>query len=451
MNIHEHLTSHPTAKILILGYGKEGKSTHEYLSKHFPELQISIADQNEVKPIFPIDQIYSGKEYLHHLPEYDVIFRTPSISFFTKEIQTALQLEKVVTSEMNFFFSIVKGKTIGVTGTKGKSTTSSLIAHFLKQKYPDVRLIGNIGKPALDDIDNANESTLFVVELSSFQLEDLHFSPNYAVLLGISEEHLNHHGTMEKYIDAKKNIFLHQTENDVLIFDGTNKIANLIAQQARSRKIGFSSASQLLPEQELNHQIASTKYSELNPQLIGHGYATNILAASTLAKEFSISDNQITEAIKTFQPLPHRLEYLGVTQGITFYDDSISTIPEATINALDALGENVQTLIAGGFDRGVKYQELGKYLAQSSLKNLILFSPSGKRIDEEVKKHSPKGLKIFFVESMEEAINLVFEHTDQGKICLLSPASASFGQFKDYIDRGNQFRKLLGFPESTLK
>ena len=211
------------SSILLLGYGREGKSTHTYLHNNHPNKSVSIADKNTaIEPIMKPEKLYLGDNYLAHLSEFDVIVRSPGIPARTPELQKAMADGKKVTSEMNIFFDECPSVVVGITGTKGKSTTSSLITSILSQKYQDVRLVGNIGTPALDQLPKANGDSIFVAELSSYQLEDIRFSPIYAVLLGIEEEHLDHHGSFDAYKQAKRKILEYQDENGYVIFNGTN-------------------------------------------------------------------------------------------------------------------------------------------------------------------------------------------------------------------------------------
>lgn len=370
--------------VLIVGYGREGQSTHRFLKAHYPKVTIGIADKKE------------GKEYLKEIGSYDTVIRSPGIP--RRKVKG-----KWTTTATNIFFSRCPGITIGVTGTKGKSTTASLIAHILKQKFSDVRLVGNIGRPMLDYLDGATKNTVFVIELSSHQLEDIRFGPHVAVVLAIFPEHLDYYSSFDAYTKAKANIVRFQKKNDIVIFHPSVK---KIAQFSPGKKIPF------------------TKFSP--PMLLGN--RDNVRAAITVAKYFGVPTNRV---LQSFVPLPHRLERVGEFRGITFYNDSLATIPEATIHALKAL-KNVDTLIAGGFDRGLDYTKLRKYLKIHPVKTLILFPDTGKKIG-----------KGFFVQTMEEAVRLAYKHTPKGKICLLSPASASFNLFRDYEDRGNQFKEWV--------
>ena len=365
--------------ILILGFGREGKSVLNFLEKHFPDKKIGVADQND------------GENYLDKINGYQVIIKSPGIPYLP-EIKKAKADRKIITSATQIFFDNCKGKIIGVTGTKGKSTTAALIYEVLKKGGLDVYLLGNIGKPALEFLDQINENSIVVYELSSFQLEDLTISPHIAIITNIYPEHLDWHGSFENYKKAKENISKFQTKKDILI----------------SNKSGAE-------------------------------------AARIVGKIFKISDEKINQAIKNFKPLPHRLEFVAQVKGIKFYNDSLATNPHATIFGLKTLGDDVETLIAGGFDRGVDYSILGPAIASSKVKNLILFPTTGEKIGQLV---SDK-IKKFDVSSMKEAVKIAFEKTSPGKICLMSPASASFNLFKDYEDRGNQFKKYIDQLESN--
>lgn len=379
-------------KVLILGFGREGKSVLNYYIKHYPQIKVDTADKNE------------GENYLDKLQDYDVIIKSPGIPYLP-EIKEAQKQGKAISSATQIFFNYFKGQIIGVTGTKGKSTTASLIYDVLKKGGIDVHLMGNIGKPALDILDQLDKNSVVIYELSSFQLEDLDKSPHIAVITNIYLEHLDHHGNFENYKAAKFNITRFQTEKDYLIYNKD------VAVESNAKKMPF------IPTNNLDDSIPA-KY---------------------IGKLFGIPQEIVNKAIEDFKPLPHRLEFVGEFKGVKFYNDSLATIPQATIGALQALGENVETLITGGFDRGVNYSVLGKVIAKSKIKTLILFPETGEKIQKTVKNT----VKSFNVNSMKEAVKLAFENTSKGKIVLLSPASSSFNLFKDYADRGSQFKKFV--------
>lgn len=453
------------SSILIVGYGLEGKSIHQYLHKHYPTKKIGIADQKEIKPIIelPADQLYFSKDYLQNIHQYDLIIKSAGIPPGLPELQKYIKSGKRITTETNIFFSKCPGKIVGVTGTKGKSTTSSLISTILSQKYTDVRLVGNIGRPALDYLEGSDSGTIFVMEISSYQLEDIHYSPHIAVLLAVFQEHLNYHGNLLKYIKAKSNIFKYQTLQDSIIFNPSHKVVSEIVSKSETKKFKYSlypreDAVCYLKEKDI---IVRTKHGETKAvlkrneiPLLGEGNLENTIAAITTGILFKVPLTKIRTAVLNFKSLEHRLELVGEYNGIRFYNDSLATIPEATINALKALGNDVETLIVGGYDRGIDFSKLGLYLGKSQLKSLIVFSPSGQRIWGEIVKSFLKkelNLKKYEASSMEEAIRIAFETTLPGKICLLSPASSSFGLFRDYQERGELFKKSiikLGKPKS---
>lgn len=406
--------------ILILGFGREGKATLEFLKKHLVGEEIGIADKND------------GENYLEKLNDYDVIIKSPGIPYFA-EIKKAQDTGKVVTSATQIFFDNFKGTVIGVTGTKGKSTTASLIYEILKSSKSNVYLIGNIGTPALGLLDILDEESIVVYELSSFQLENLKNSPHIAVMTNIYPEHLDHHGDFQAYMKAKSNITQYQTEEDYLIYNEDIPELKLIANKSKAQKLTYS----------IKGKDAVMDLLGRESSLLGEFNLLNAMPAILIGRLFKIPEEKIKQALINFKPLPHRLEFVADAHGIKFYNDSLSTIPQATIAALSALGADVETLIVGGFDRGIDYSVLGPIIASSNIKNLILFPETGAKIWQEVQEVNRSNLQKFDVGNMEDAVEMAFKVTKPGKICLLSPASSSFNMFKDYADRGNQFKKYI--------
>lgn len=459
------------ANILLLGYGREGKSTHQFLLKNYPGITIGIADKHDATPIAPVAHMFTGQDYLHHLSLFDTVIRTPGIPFQTQELQAYHRSGGHVTSATNIFFSLVDGTTIGITGTKGKSTTSSLIHDILKTTYPDVRLVGNIGNPALDALSSrtslpakalategrisSTSSTspdlpIFVIELSSHQLEDVHYSPHIAVLLNIVSEHLDYYKTMERYIGAKANIVKYQTNTDYIVFNPLHGASSIIAQSSAGISYQYAPSDQdtlyawIADKKVVLEHNSNLKSIISLSEIPLKGNIENVLAAITTAAIMNIPPTDIRRAIGAFQTLPHRLEFVGEYGGIKFYNDSLATIPEATIHAVESLGGDVQTLIAGGFDRGLDYTSLGHFLAkQKGLQTLILFPDTGKKIKQAILASKGETIRSYDVTTMEEAVRLAYKRTQKGKICLLSPASASFNTFKDYADRGETFKKWV--------
>ena len=385
-------------KIAILGFGREGQDTFKFLKKLFPKKKIDIADQK------------FDKNYLQKLKNYDIIIKSPGIPF--KKIHRC-HLWKI-TTQTEIFFENCPGTIIGVTGTKGKSTTAYWIYQVLKNAGKKVHLIGNIGVPVLASLLKAKKDDIFVYELSSHQLYNLKQSPHIAVLLNIYPEHLDYYRNFKDYWQAKANIVKYQTKNDYLIYNAADPLVRKIAEKSKTKKIPIN----------------------------GKYYALNRAAAEAVAKIFK------APMPKKLKMLPHRLEYAGKFKGIEFYNDSLSTIPETAIEALDFLGDKVQTMILGGFDRGLDFGELAKWLLRSKVKTLILFPTTGKRILNALNDLSDLRHRSIIERcrkslNMEEAVKLAYKYTDRGKICLMSPASPSFGIFKDYAQRGDLFKKFV--------
>lgn len=452
-------------KILILGFAREGRDVLSFLRKLFPEKIIGVADEKEFKELDSLSKkiikfdkklkINLGADYLNCLKNYQVVIKSPGIPL--KTIKPFINKKIKLTSETEIFFKNYKGIIVGITGTKGKSTTASLIYKILKAGGKKAYLAGNIGTPVLKFLSFEKEKNdkspafvgkasvgtsvgiggepVFVYELSSFQLANLKISPKIAVLLNIYPEHLDYYNDFKEYLSAKANIALHQKKDDFLIYNSRDKIIKKIVRKSKAKKIDLNSI-------KIKNIIASGKIP-----LKGDSYFQNIKAAIAVGKIFNIDNKKIKKAIKEFKPLPYRLEFIGKRKGIEFYNDSLATVPQATETAIETLGKNLNTIILGGFDRGIKFDSLAKKIAKTKIKTLILFPLSGIRILEAIKKEFKKRKikmpEYFFVNNMKEAVELCYQKTKKGKICLLSPASPSFGFFKDYKDRGDQFKKIV--------
>lgn len=405
-------------RILVLGFGREGQDTFRFLRKLFPKKVIGIADRLKIKDLrLKIKdkrvRLYLGKNYLKTLKDYDVIIKSPGIPF---KILPRNVLDKV-TTQTEIFFENCPGKIVGVTGTKGKSTTTSLIYDILRKGEIKTHLVGNIGKPVLNLLFSAKKNDIYVYELSSHQLYNLKKSPQIAVFLNIYPEHLDYYRNFQEYFKAKQNITKYQTKEDYFIYNVGDKLVRKVAKKTKARAISIKG-----------------KYYELDRN-----------AAAAVGKLFKIPQKTILKAIKEFKPLPHRLELVGTFKGIKFYNDALSTIPETTIAAIDYLGGDVETIFLGGFDRGLDFKNLAERVLKSKIKNVILFPTTGEKIWQEIVKQAKnRGVpRSFFVGSMSDAVKLAYEHTKKGKICLLSCASTSFSIFRDYKEKGNLFKKYV--------
>jgi len=406
-------------KILILGFGLEGLDTFLFLKKRFPKKEIFVADIKELKEFDSKSKkalkkasLISGKNYLSRIKGFDVIVKTPGIPLgrIKKYVGRA-----IVTSQTELFLDNCKSSVVGITGTKGKSTTSALLCHVLKKNGFDAYLVGNIETPALSYLEKAKKKTIFVYEMSCHQLDGLRKSPDVAVFLNVYPEHLDYYKSFKEYFSAKANIALHQKKSDYFVFNPKFSLIKVLAKKVKSKSVPIK-----------NDKIVSN---------ITH--QDNLNAVLEVCRILKLSRDKALKAMGSFKKLAHRLEYAGEHKGIRFYDDSISTIPESTIYALEELGSDVQTLIAGGLDRGINYKKLGKRIDSSKVKTLILFPDSGEKILKTIKRK----INHHFVSSMDAAVELCFKNTEKGKICLLSPASSSYNLFKNFKERGDLFKK----------
>jgi UDP-N-acetylmuramoylalanine--D-glutamate ligase len=413
-------------RILILGLGKEGMDTLNFLRKLFPNKIIGVGDKLKVSGFrFQVSgllkkdgkiRLHLGNNYLKAIKHYDMVIKSPGIPIHLPEIEKAYRKNKI-TSQTDIFFENCPGRIIGITGTKGKSTTTALIYEILKESGIKAHLVGNIGKPVLNLLFSATKKDVYVYELSSHQLYNLKKSPQISVLLNIYKEHLDYYKNFNEYKNAKTNITRYQKKGDLFVYNSEDKEVSKIAKKSKAKKIPIK----------------------------GKYYDLDIEAARAVGKIFKISNFKIEKAIKKFKPLPHRLEYVGIFRGIKFYNDSLSTIPETTIAALDYLGNKVQTLFLGGFDRGLSFEKLANRILKSGVKNLVLFPTTGIKIWKSILKQNKnkKTFNAFFINNMKEAVEWAYKNTKKGTICILSCASPSFSIFKDYKEKGDLFKKYI--------
>lgn len=433
-------------KIAILGFGVEGKSTYNFIRRYLENTEVTVLcseeDETEKNDILKKDEFVKfviGKGYLDNLDKYDIILKAPGVSF--KNINIS-KFENKITSQLELFLEYKKCLTIGITGTKGKSTTSTLIYDVLKEQEKDCYLLGNIGTPIFDKIEKIKPSSVVVLEISSHALQYIKKSTEIAILLNIYEEHLDHYKDFNEYIKAKLNILNYQEKNGIAIF---NSDSDNIRYKYKQSDYGITIWGNKLTENTIELRqneiyyngvkIAIINEEEMN--LKGKHNINNIMFVLAVSKIMNLDDIKTLETIKNFKPLEHRLEYVGTVNGVLYYNDSIATIPEATICSIKAL-KNVNTLIVGGKDRGVNLQNLIEFLKNSEISNVICMPTTGEYIAEGLKNSRKNVVK---VSTMEEAVNKAKEFTEKEKICLLSPAAASYGFFKNFKERGEIFKR----------
>lgn len=443
-------------KVLILGFGREGVSTYRFIRRHFPALPIGIADYRKSAgdeflkdyPCDPYVEIHTGDNYLESLHSYDLVIKSPGISY---KVFSGIEKVPAITSQTELFIKFFRQNIIGVTGSKGKSTTASMIYHILSKAKNDVVFVGNIGIPPFDRIEAVKDNSLIVYELSSHQLEQTGLSPHIGILLNIFPEHLDHYLSYEDYQEAKFNIARYQENDDKFIFNAENQlILDLIKKYPlKSEMLAFGDK----PKGEKNCFLSGNdivfsdgkvfKNVDKKCKLTGRHNLYNIMAAIFACRIAGVDDGDIIKGISTFSGLPHRLEYIGRYGGVDYYNDSIATIPEAAIEAINSIPA-LATIILGGYDRGVNYSGLVECLKNSSIDNFVLIGNAGKRI-YGLMLHNCEQLagNAHLVESFDEAVKLGIELTPSDMSCLLSPAAASYDMFRDFEERGERFRKLV--------
>lgn len=438
----EYLNKYTAGKsVCILGFGREGKSTYNKIVQYCSPSRLAIADLNpidRVKEQLPETvELICGKDYQGCLDSFDIVFKSPGIVLDVPPEQHKCD----ITCETQVFFTVYRGQMIGITGTKGKSTTTSLIYHILDKSGIDCRIAGNIGIPVFDIADGMTDSTIVVCELSCHQLEYMTVSPSKAVFLNLYEEHLDHYGTMEKYYAAKKNIYLYQRAEDTLWCNSEIKPDN-IASKILTISSSDSSADVHVADGIINDSDGH-KYAIPTERikLLGIHNHYNIAVAWDVCREY-VTESQFTEALCSFDPLAHRLEYIGTVHGIRWYDDSISTACATAIEALKSV-PSPGTIIIGGMDRGIDYRPLVDFLNGFDVQ-VICMETSGKRVYDMTQmpdfSHSER---VRYVPHLADAVQLAAEITPAGMSCVMSPAAASYGIFKNFEERGDAFKSLV--------
>lgn len=438
-------------RILILGLGREGLATLKFLQQNLRQANLAVADNRclsefsseEQVLLNQIEQKQLGENYLQNLESYEVIVKSPGIYPRKREIQEALAAGVQITSATNIFFANQKGKIIGVTGSKGKSTVSSLIYRILLEANLPAFLIGNIGQPALSFLEKDRQENFYVFELSSYQLEDLKYAADIAVVTSFFPEHLDYHGNLESYFEAKMNIAKNLKKEHTLIYNAASKEVSALAKELACHILAFNDGQRSKVTEDTLYCNGEALLSVKEVPLLGKHNLENVLAACAVAKLLGIENETIQSATRKFKSLAHRLEFVGTYKEVDFYDDAISTTPESTIAALEAMPKQIGTLILGGLDRGYDFSKLAERVLEKEVPNVILFPGSGPRIREALQKINAKLPRIEEVEDLSTCIKKCFELTPAGTICLLSTASPSYNMFKNFEDKGDQFQKLV--------
>lgn len=419
-------------KVAVIGLGIEGKDSVNYLLKQGASVTLFDRKPESELDFGNIDKsrisVVCGPDYFKDgLTGFDYIVRSPGVYPFMPEIVNAKNNGVVVTSDIKIFFDNCPAKIIGVTGTKGKGTTSTLIYEIFRNSGKDVYLAGNIGKPPLELLSELTKESWVVLELSSFQLIDMDKSPHIAVVLNITEDHMDWHKNREEYIEAKKNILRFQTAGDFGVINGEYETTRSFSDLGKGKKIFFDKRS------------LEEKYKK-DLTLRGEHNLENIAAAVETAKLAGIPEGVIAHTVRNFKGLEHRLEFVADVGGVRYYNDSFATGPQPTIAAINSFTED-ETIILGGSDKGLDYTGLRKVIEEKeNVKNLILIGDIGEKIGGGI---SGKNIINLGHTTMLRIIEAAREVTKPGGVVILSPAAASFDMFKDYKERGEKFKEAV--------
>lgn len=432
---HMNIDQLKDKKIAIIGEGVEGKSSKIFLEKH--GAIVTILDKSQ------------GENYLDNLEQFDLVVRSPGIKVL--ELEKHVSKDKI-TSQTKLFFDLTPTKNIiGVTGTKGKGTTSTLIYEMLKRDERDVYLGGNIGVPIFDFFDDLTSESWVVLEMSSFQLQDLEKSPHIAVMLMTTTEHLDYHKNVEEYIKAKRNILTHQSESDFAILNRdypasnesdvlTNAQVYFVSREREVEEGCFALGGAVILNIEGDSQVI---FETADLLLRGDHNHENVCAAVMAAYLAKVDLISIKITLKLFKGLEHRLELVDEISGVEYYNDSFSTTPETAIAAIESF-KNPEILVLGGSSKNSDFTELGEVIGRhDNIKAIIGIGEEWARIKKEIKNVRPDTLVIEGADTMEKIVTAASKLALPGDVVILSPACASFGLFKNYKDRGNQFKEQV--------
>lgn len=443
-------------KVAILGFGIEGRDLVKFLLQK--GAIVTVLDRKVQSELdlagLPAPKInfICGPDYLSQgLKDYEIVFRSPGVYRYLPEIIEAEKSGVEISSSIKLFFDLCPAKIIGVTGTKGKGTTSTLIYKILETSGKNVYLAGNIGKPVLSLLPKLKKDSWVILELSSFQLIDMAKSPHIAVVLNITLDHMDWHKNKEEYVNAKKNIVRFQLEDDLAVINADYESSMQFAKEAKAGKYYFSKKKKVkgcyVQKNQIVLETSGEKWevgSTKDLLLRGRHNWENVSAAVCASYLAKADIDSIKKAVFSFKGLEHRLELVESVGGVTFYNDSISTNPQTTRAAVEAFSES-KTLILGGSDKGLGYDEMARKISSDkSVKGIIFIGEIGKKIADSFKKANFSGGALILGKvPMDRVIEVAAQSTPKGGIVLLSPATASFDMFKDYKDRGNQFKEAV--------
>lgn len=445
-------------RIAVVGIGISNLSVIRFLHKY--GIKVTACDKKSAEELGKIYEelkelgceFVLGSEYLDCLREYDIIFKTPGLSLNIPQFQTVLQKGVELMSEMQLFFDLCDARIVGITGSDGKTTTTTLIGKICEEAGFEVFVGGNIGTPPLDRVEDLSPDSIVVLELSSFQLQVMKESPHVAVVLNVTPNHLDVHTTMGEYIEAKKNIYAHQGDNDYAIFGYDNEVTRSMARMRQRNTFCFSVDTEVSngaflkgTEIILRRDQKDVVVMDINDiRLRGRHNVANVMAAILATSVLNIELDSIRNTIRNFTGVSNRIEFVRELDGVKYFNDSSATSPSRSIAGINSFDEPL-ILIAGGSDKNVGFEEFAKVVG-NKVKTLILIGNTADKIESAVKNENARTGRVLSVlrcKTFKEAIQSAKNSATPGDVVLLSPACASFDMFESYVQRGRLFKEIV--------
>lgn len=445
-------------KVAVIGAGTEGLAMAGWLLAQ--GATVTLRDQRGPAELPQTKKLMEGgtklianSQYLEGLTDYDVIFRSPGVPFLTKEIQAALKDGVLVTSQTKLFFERCPAPIVGITGTKGKGTTATMLRDILVAGGQKPYLGGNIGFPPINFLDLLTPDDTVILELSSFQLQDITVSPHLAVVTNLGIDHLNHHADVEEYYKAKENILRYQTPEDTAVLNADDPESKRLGAVGDGQRLFFghdATDQTAFVEKDVVKVRTGSEVSEVLPlseiPVPGPHNLSNVLAAVAAGSQFGIESALMGQAIRDFKPLPYHLESVGEREGVLYVNDSYSTAPTSSVPAIESFDRPL-ILILGGYDKGIDFTVLAERVVDSRTKAVVLIGAVGPRIgtliEETAQRRKVAGPILEIVSDIESIVPTAARLAKAGDVVLFSPATASLDQFKSYQERGKYFTEQV--------
>ena len=442
-------------KVLIVGTGKSGVAAAELLQKKQAKLiifdgnkELKEAQIKEKSEAFSDARIVLGELPESVMDELDLAVLSPGVPTDLPMVNAIRDKKIPIIGEIELAYQCAKGKILAITGTNGKTTTTALLGEIMKNYFPDVKVVGNIGIPYTSVAADTTDETVTVAEISSFQLETaVEFKPDISAILNITPDHLNRHHTMENYIAAKESITKNQTAENTCVLNYEDEVLRRFGDGLQTKVVYFSSARKLengyyLDGTDICRSVNGREericnVEELN--LLGKHNYENVMAATAMADSFGVPMEKIKEVLVRFQAVEHRIEYVTEKRGVKFYNDSKGTNPDAAIQGIRAMNRST-LLIGGGYDKQSEYDEWIQAF-DGKVKKLVLIGATREKIAATARKCG--FTDIVFADSLEEAVQICYDNAEDGDAVLLSPACASWDMFKSYEQRGDMFKEIV--------